>query len=136
MSTRAELLRIDLLFVNGTLMRGLTLHRNLEGAEFLEEARTAPCYRLFSIGDAHPGMFRVEHGGVSVAGELYRVPDNVCTRVVVGEPPGLYRGEVELSDGRVVPGILIRPERVTGHRDISAYGGWRAYIASTERHCA
>jgi len=45
------------LFVNGTLMRGLALHANLAGAEFLEACTTAPRYRLYSIGDIHPGMF-------------------------------------------------------------------------------
>ena len=49
----------DLLFVNGTLMRGLALNRNLDGADFVEEARTAPVYRIYSIGDVHPGMFEV-----------------------------------------------------------------------------
>jgi gamma-glutamylcyclotransferase (GGCT)/AIG2-like uncharacterized protein YtfP len=117
----------DLLFVNGTLMRGLALHANLEGADFVEEATTAPTYRIFSIGDAHPGMYQVEEGGVSVPGEIYRVPDDVWRRVEAGEPPGLYRGPVHLSDGRVVPGILFPAEMTEGHRDISAYGGWRAY---------
>ena len=46
----------ELLFVNGTLMRGLKLHANLDCAEFLEEAQTAPIYRIHSIGDVHPGM--------------------------------------------------------------------------------
>ena len=32
------------LFVNGTLMRGLALHKNLEGAEFLGAFNTAPVY--------------------------------------------------------------------------------------------
>jgi len=44
------------LFVNGTLMRGLALHHNLDGAEFVGAFRTAPKYRLYSIGDVHPGM--------------------------------------------------------------------------------
>src|SRR5262245_64939589 len=85
------------LFVNGTLMRGLALHANLAGAEFLGEAWTAPVYRLYSIDDRHPGMFEVASGGVSVAGELYRVPDEVWRRVEAGEPPGLYRGPVRLA---------------------------------------
>ena len=42
------------LFVNGTLMRGLKLHHNLDGATFLGAFRTAPVYRLYSIGDVHP----------------------------------------------------------------------------------
>jgi gamma-glutamylcyclotransferase (GGCT)/AIG2-like uncharacterized protein YtfP len=116
------------LFVNGTLMRGLALHKNLDGADFVEEARTAPVYRIYSIGDVHPGMFEVETGGVSVPGEIYRVPDDVWKRVEAGEPPGLYRGSVKLSDGRTVPGILFPREMAEGkHRDISSFGGWRAY---------
>jgi gamma-glutamylcyclotransferase (GGCT)/AIG2-like uncharacterized protein YtfP len=120
------------LFVNGTLMRGLELHPNLVGAEFLEACATAPTYRVYSIGDVHPGMFEVLTGGVSVAGELYRVPDDVLAAVEAREPPGLYRGPVRLSDGRTVDGILFPRELAEGqHRDISMYGGWRAYVART-----
>ncbi len=119
------------LFVNGTLMRGLGLHANLTGAEFLEECRTAPCYRLYSIDDVHPGMYQVAEGGVSVEGELYAVPAEVLKRVEAGEPPGLYRGPVELGDGRLVQGILYSKELAEArHRDISMFGGWRAYLAS------
>jgi gamma-glutamylaminecyclotransferase len=121
------------LFVNGTLMRGLKLHPNLEGATFLEEARTASVYRIYSIGDVHPGMFEVEEGGISVPGEIYDLPDEVWQRVEAGEPPGLYRGPVQLSDGRVVPGILFPREMAEGiHRDITEFGGWRAYAATLE----
>jgi gamma-glutamylcyclotransferase (GGCT)/AIG2-like uncharacterized protein YtfP len=117
------------LFVNGTLMSGLGLHANLTGAEFVGTCHTAPTYRLFSIGDVHPGMFEVADGGVSVEGELYRVPDDVLRRVEAGEPPGLYRGPVRLSDGRVVDGILYPRALAEGtHTDISSYGGWRAYV--------
>jgi gamma-glutamylcyclotransferase (GGCT)/AIG2-like uncharacterized protein YtfP len=124
----------SLLFVNGTLMRGLKLHANLDGATFLEATLTAPIYRVYSIGDVHPGMFEVPSGGVSVEGELYRVPDEVWRRVESGEPPGLYRGPVKLVDGRVVPGILF-PRKLAeggGHRDISASGSWRRYMAERE----
>jgi len=117
------------LFVNGTLMSGLGLHANLAGAEFVGACRTAPRYRLFSIGDVHPGMFEVADGGVSVEGELYRVPADVLRRVEAGEPPGLYRGPVQLSDGRTVDGILYPQTLAEGtHTDISSYRGWRAYV--------
>ena len=124
----------SLLFVNGTLMRGLALNKNLDGAEFVEEAQTAPMYRIHSIGDVHPGMYLVPEGGVSVAGEIYRVPDDVWHRVEAGEPPGLYRGPVTLEDGRVVPGILFPAELARAHRDISEHGGWRAYWATRTAH--
>jgi len=117
------------LFVNGTLMRGLALNANLDGAEFLGEARTLPRYRLYSIDDIHPGMFEVDEGGVSVAGEVYRLPDDVWARVEAGEPPGLYRGPVHLDDGRTIDGILFPRELAEGkHRDISDHGDWRAYM--------
>jgi AGZA family xanthine/uracil permease-like MFS transporter len=124
-----------LLFVNGTLMRGLALHANLEGAAFLEEVSTAPKYRLYSIGDRHPGMHEVDSDGVAVLGELYRLSAEILDRVIQSEPPGLSVGPVELADGRVVPGVLfaagsLRPT----DEDISAHGGWRAYLASRPRH--
>lgn len=119
----------SLLFVNGTLMRGLALHANLDGAMLLEESRTAPSYRLYSIDDRHPGMYWVQIGGVSVSGELYLLSDEVLERVLAGEPPGLYVGSIELADGRLVPGVLFDPALLRAtDEDISAYGGWRAYI--------
>jgi gamma-glutamylcyclotransferase (GGCT)/AIG2-like uncharacterized protein YtfP len=122
------------LFVNGTLMRGLALHHNLDGATFLGGFRTAPRYRLYSIGDIHPGMFEVETGGVSVGGEIYRMSDDIWQRVESGEPPHLYRGPVWLSDGRIVDGILFPRALAEGrHKDISEFGDWRAYIASLKK---
>ena len=121
------------LFVNGTLMRGLQLHGNLAGAELLGEFRTAPHYRIFSISDVHPGMFRVEQGGISVPGELYRLPDEVWSRVEAGEPPGLYKGPVELDDGRWVDGILFPQEMTVGQREITEFGGWREYVQAQEK---
>jgi gamma-glutamylcyclotransferase (GGCT)/AIG2-like uncharacterized protein YtfP len=122
------------LFVNGTLMRGLKLHHNLDGAEFMGEFRTAPVYRLYSIGDIHPGMFEVESGGVAVAGEIYRMSDEIWAQVEAGEPPDLYRGPVRLADGTIVDGILYpRALAQARHKDISEFGNWRDYVASLQR---
>jgi len=117
-----------LLFVNGTLMRGLELHANLEDAELVGEVSTAAQYRLHAIANTHPGMYRVDGGGVAVAGELYEIPIETLLRVVEAEPAGLYRGPVELSDGRVVPGLLYPQELAAAHPDISDSGGWRAHL--------
>jgi gamma-glutamylcyclotransferase (GGCT)/AIG2-like uncharacterized protein YtfP len=120
-----------ILFVNGTLMRGQELHANLSGAQFIGEVMTAPRYRLYSIRDRHPGMFEVATGGVSVHGELYDVPLSLWRQVSSGEPPDLYRGQVQLADGRVVDGILYPRELAEGqHPDISEFGGWRAYATA------
>jgi len=122
------------LFVNGTLMRGLKLHHNLDGATFLGAFRTAPIYRLYSIGDVHPCMFEVETGGFSVAGEMYRMSDDIWRRVEEDEPPHLYKGPVELADGRTVDGILFPRAQAEGkYKDISEFGDWRGYIATLHR---
>ena len=68
-----------LLAVNGTLMRGLALEKNLldVGAVFCREAQTAACYRLWSIRDEYPAMLRVAPGdpaGASIAVEIWSVP--------------------------------------------------------------
>jgi AGZA family xanthine/uracil permease-like MFS transporter len=123
----------ELLFVNGTLMRGLELHGNLTGAELVEETATAPKYRVHTIGDLHPGMYKVEEGeagGASITGELYQIPTDVLLKVIEGEPPGLYRGPVELIDGRIVPGILYTREMAEAHPEITMHGGWRQYRAT------
>ncbi len=121
------------LFVNGTLMRGFGLHKNLNGAEFLGAFMTKPCYRVFSINDVHPGMYEVQNGGVAVEGELYRMSDEIWARVEAGEPPHLYCGPVKLEDGRVVDGILYPKEQIKPeHLEISRFGGWRGYMADKE----
>jgi hypothetical protein len=88
-------------------------------------ALTAP------IDDIHPGMFEVEKGGVSVAGEMYRLSDEIWARVEEGEPPNLYCGPVQLEDGQQINGILY-PQVLaeTQFTDISDYGDWRAYMRS------
>ena len=120
------------LAVNGTLMRGLELNPNMlgAGATFVREARTAPTYRLWSIGDRHPAMIRVASGGASVALEIWAVPPEGLVRILLQEPPGLCIGKVTLADGEEVLGVLGEPFLCAGQREITVYGGWRAYMAS------
>lgn len=40
-------------------------------------------------------------------------------------------GQVTLSDGRQVTGFTCQPA-VEGAEDISAFGGWRAYVSQGE----
>lgn len=119
------------LAVNGTLMRGLELNPNLTqvGAEFLYETTTTPDYRLWSIQDRHPAMVRVSSGGVAVALEVWQLPADGLVQVLLQEPPGLSIGKVTLSTGETVLGVLGEPVLCEGQREISAFGGWRAYLA-------
>jgi hypothetical protein len=121
-----------LLAVNGTLMRGLELNPNLlaVAATFVEETRTAPAYRLWSIGDRHPAMVRVTREGISVVVEVWSVPAAGVAVILQQEPPGLCIGKVQLVDGRTVFGVLGEPALCEGQLEISALGGWRAYLAA------
>ncbi|MGH9103719.1 MAG: allophanate hydrolase-related protein [Acidimicrobiales bacterium] len=121
-----------LLFVNGTLMRGLALHGNLGAAMLVGERWTARSYRMHSIGDLHPGMYEAHEGGVAVRGELYEISTDDCEQLLAAEPPDLYLGDVRLDDGEVVKGILYPAELAAGHPDVSDLGSWRAYVSSME----
>jgi hypothetical protein len=128
MSERRESI---LLAVNGTLMRGLELNPNLlaVGASFVEETRTAPVYRLWSIHDRHPAMMRFASGGSAVAVEIWAVPPEGLGRILQQEPAGLCIGKVKLADGREVLGVLGEPILCDGKKEITTFGGWRAYVA-------
>ena len=122
------------LFVNGGGMRGGDVHYSIEGLPFLREARTAPRYRFFSVRDEFPGLWPVDEGGVSIVGELYDVPlDVIRDRFIPAEPPELELGVVELDDGSSALVVVVRANVYAsgeGLKDISEYGGWRAYRAS------
>lgn len=121
------------LAINGTLMRGLELNKNLleAGATFVREAATAPVYRLWSIADAHPAMQRVAYDGASIALEIWEMPAAGIASVLLQEPPGLAIGKVELSDGEHVLGVLGEALLCEGQKDITSFGGWRTYRQAT-----
>lgn len=121
--------------VNGTLMRGLELNPNMvaAGATFIREDKTAPVYRLWSINDVHPGMVRVAEGGSAVALELWEVNAAGLVSILEAEPAGLSIGRVFLADGSQVLGVLAEPILTEGQREITEFGGWRAYIGQSGR---
>jgi hypothetical protein len=127
-------MQTTLLAVNGTLMRGLELNPNLlaVGATFVREDETEACYRLWSIDDRHPAMLRTPGEGTRVALEVWDVPLAGLAQVLLSEPPGLAIGKVLLRDGGVVLGVLGEPFLCEGQREITAFGGWRAYVARSE----
>lgn len=118
------------LAVNGTLMRGLELNGNMDlaGARFIREAWTEPTYRLWSINDRHPAMLRVAQGGAAIAVELWEVPASGLSLLLQLEPPGLCIGKVRLSEGEEVLGVLGEAILCEGQKEITAWGGWRAYM--------
>jgi gamma-glutamylcyclotransferase (GGCT)/AIG2-like uncharacterized protein YtfP len=119
-----------LLAVNGTLMRGMDLNPTLLRAHavFVRDATTEPSYRLWSINDRYPAMVRVTSGGAAVAVEVWSIPAEAVSVIIVNEPDGLTIGRVRLADGSVVLGVLGESAACEGQKEITAFRGWRAYL--------
>jgi allophanate hydrolase len=102
------------------------------GGRLLEQAKTAPDYKLYALDTTppKPGMLRVEAGtGSSIELEVWALPTAAFGKFVAAIPPPLSIGTVRLADGRGVKGFIVEPADISGARDISAFSGWRAYVA-------
>ena len=116
------------LFCVGGHMAGLPLNGQLIGlgGRFLRLAATLPIYRLHALGD-RPGLVR---GGCGrVAGEVWALPTREIGGLLAGVPAPLGLGTVLLEDGERL-GFLAEAAAVADAPDITAYGGWRAYLDS------
>ena len=117
--------------VNGTLMRGFALNKNLLdlNAEFVSITRTSQKYRIWSIQDEYPAMIRDEKDGKKIDIELWQLSPDALVSILQKEPPGLCIGKVELENGNVVLGVLGEPCVILGQKEITEFGGWRQYIS-------
>ena len=125
---------IDVVVIQPGLVRtgfGRAAHDRLRG-RLLEAARTAADYRLYALKTTppKPGMLRVEAGtGSSIAIEVWTLSAAAFGKFVAAIPPPLGIGTVRLADGRGVKGFVVEPVAIDGARDISSFGGWRAFVA-------
>ena len=122
--------------VVGAHLSGLPLNGELRalGGRLLEVAETAPDYRLYALTGttpAKPGLLRVESGkGHPIAVEVWALSTGAFGGFAAAVPAPLSIGTVALANGRMVKGFLVEAAAVIGAQDISAYGGWRAYLAT------
>jgi allophanate hydrolase len=122
--------------VVGAHLSGLPLNGELRalGGRLLEAAKTAPDYRLYALAGttpAKPGMLRVGKGeGTSIAVEVWALPTESFGRFMDAIPSPLSIGTIALADGRAVKGFLVEAAATAGARDISSFGGWRAFLAA------
>ncbi|MCU1676044.1 MAG: Allophanate hydrolase [Frankiales bacterium] len=129
----------SLVAVAGAHMSGLPLNGQLQrlGGELHSRARTAGGYRLYRLpgtGVARPGLVRTGEGRTGegradgIALELWDVPHQGIGALTDLIPSPLGLGSVMLADGRSVLGFLAEAAGTDGATDITAYGGWRAYL--------
>ena len=122
------------LAVVGAHLEGMPLHWQLtsRNARHLATTTTAPTYRLYAMADSVPPKPALIHdaGGAAIAVEVYELDMVAFGSFVAEVPPPLAIGTVTLADGSTVKGFVAEPRALTGATDITALGGWRAYIAS------
>jgi allophanate hydrolase len=121
--------------VVGAHLSGMPLNGELKSfaARFLEATTTAPDYRLFALAGTtppKPGLLRVAPGsGTAIEVELWAMPAERFGGFVAAIPPPLSIGTLTTADGREVKGFLVEAEATSCARDISTFGGWRAFMA-------
>jgi allophanate hydrolase len=121
--------------VCGAHMSGLPLNRQLTdlGATLALKTRTSAHYRLHALtafDPPRPGLVRDPVHGSSIEVEVWDLPAGQLGEFFGNIPAPLSLGRVELADGRRECGFLCEPHALDGAPDISALGGWRAWLAA------
>lgn len=120
--------------VVGAHLSGMALNHELTtlDARLLEQTVTAPDYRLYALDTTppKPGMLRIEAGaGHTIKLELWAMSPAAFGKFVAAIPPPMAIGTLRLADGRQAKGFIVEPAAIAGAKDISAYGGWRTFMA-------
>ncbi len=130
------------LAVAGAHLQGQPLNHQLveRNAQLVETTTTAPDYRLYALDTTppKPGLIRAAARASGAPSELtapievevWAVPDAGFASFVAAVPEPLAIGTVELADGTTVPGFTCMPHGLETALDITATGGWRAYLDS------
>jgi allophanate hydrolase len=127
------------LAVVGAHLEGMPLHWQLTSREarLVSATTTAPAYRLYAMANStppKPALIHVgEEDGAAIAVEVYELDVAAFGSFVVEVPAPLAIGSVTLADGSVVKGFVAEPRAIVGAEDITALGGWRAYIDTLSR---
>ncbi|MFW5633495.1 MAG: allophanate hydrolase [Erythrobacter sp.] len=121
------------LAVVGAHLKDMPLHWQLASrdARFVGAFETAPTYRLYAMADSvppKPALVHDETGG-AIKVEVYELDCAAFGSFVAEVPAPLAIGTVTLSDGTSVKGFVAEPRATKGAEDITALGGWRAYVA-------
>lgn len=125
------------LVVCGAHMDGLPLNHQLRsrGGRFLKRCRTAPGHRLFALPGGppeRPAMLVDPDGDASIEVEVWDLPAETVGSFLAGIPAPLGLGRVKLDDGSEAVGFIGAAGSDRGARDITEYGGWRAWLAARE----
>ena len=122
------------LVVVGAHLSGQPLNGELtdRGGRLEATTRTAAVYRLYALADAvppKPGLVPAADGA-PIEVEVWRLPAAGLGDLLADVEPPLSIGSVELADGSRAPGFVCDSRVAQTSREITAWGGWRAYLAA------
>lgn len=125
--------------VVGAHLSGMPLNTQLTErfSVLLEQTTTSANYRLYALPNTtppKPGLKRVAPGeGEAIIVEVWEMPASAFGSFVDLIPAPLGIGNVELADGRWVNGFICEGYGFDGARDVTEFGGWRAFIENGVR---
>ncbi len=123
------------LAVVGAHLSGMPLNKQLteRGATLRSATSTAPHYRLYALAGTvppKPGLQKAAEGGAAIAVEVWDMPLKALGSFLALVPAPLGLGTLELADGSSVHGFICEGHALKNDKatDITAFGGWRAYL--------
>jgi allophanate hydrolase len=135
MTTNSATADTILLAVVGAHLSGMPLNGELQalGASFVKATRTTSSYRLYQLDGTvppKPGLLRVLSDGMPIDVEVWALSPAAFGVFVSRIPAPLGIGTLQLAEGETVKGFLVESCAISSARDVSEYGGWRAFMAS------
>ena len=107
------------------------------GGSMIALTETAPHYRLLRVGEANPVpvLVTAESDGAAVEVETWTVPSAALPTILAASSRSVCLGRVALADGSTEIGFVADASVLSTAAeppvDITEYGGWRKYLAST-----
>lgn len=104
------------------------------GAQFIRSAKTSSGYSFYALANttpAKPGLVYDGRGDGGIDVEVWELDAAGFGSFVALIPPPLGIGTLTLDDATQVKGFVCEAHAVVDARDITAFGGWRNWLAST-----
>lgn len=117
----------------GAHMRGGPLEDDLAtlGAVYVDDVETTKSYRMVALPTQppKPGVVATEpERGAALSGERWLLPAAGLGHLLASLSAPLSLGSVDLADGSQAVGFLCDTVAASQATDITAHGGWRAYL--------
>ena len=135
----SEARREILLAVVGAHLSGQPLNSQLSSrsARLVRTCKTSSAYRLYALPNTtppKPGLaLSPGFSGAGIELEVWALGEAEFGSFVADVPPPMTIGTVTLDDESKVKCFFCEPYALEGATEITAHGGWRAYLAALQK---